>query len=328
MNPKVSILVPVYKSSAYIEKCAESLLNQTFEDIEYIFVNDATPDDSIEKLKNIIEKYPNRKNKIRIIDHLSNRGSAATKNSAIDASNGDYLSFVDSDDYIEPEMIEVLYNKALEKNADVVVSNLIIEFDNKSFIFDDKIYDKPEDNFIHMMLHKQTSSSMCNKLVKSSLYKRIDCRVPDNLNYCEDWHIMTRIYFLANKIVKTNQAFYHYIQYNSGSITKSKNRMHFKNIIQFWQLLDNFLKEQNIFEKYKLLIELPKVESKVLLMFGTNSSQLRKEYANMFLLEEKHCIKQFKRGEKLMLILIRYKQFWLAQTFRNYLVFKNRNRFS
>ena len=328
MNPKVSILVPVYKSSAYIEKCAISLLNQTFEDIEYIFVNDATPDDSIEKLKRIIEQYPNRKNKIEIINHLSNRGSAAAKNSAIDASNGDYLSFVDSDDYIEPEMIEVLLNKALEEDADVVVSNLIIEFENKSFIFNDIIYDKPEDNFIHMMLHKETSSSMCNKLVKSSFYKRIDCRVPDNLNYCEDWHIMTRVYFFANKIVKTNQALYHYIQHNANSITKSIDRMHFENIIQFWNLLEDFLKEQNILIKYQKSIELLKVESKIRLMFGTHSSQLRKEYANIFLAEETHCIKRFKRGEKLMLILIRHKQFWLAQAFRNYLVFKNRNKFS
>jgi len=324
MIPKVSILVPVYKTSAYIEKCAISLFNQTFEDIEYIFVNDATPDDSIEKLQKIIEQYPNRKNKIRIINHPTNRGSAAAKNSAIDASNGYFISFVDSDDYIEPEMVEVLYNKAIEEDADVVVSNLIIEFENKSVIFNDRIYDKSEDNFIHMILHKETSSSMCNKLVKSSLYKRFDCRVPENLNYCEDWHIMTRIYYFANKTVKTDQAFYHYIQHNTNSITRIINRMHFENLIQFWMLLDSFLIEQNLFERYQKLIEFPKLQSKVQLLFGTNSSQLRKEYGNMFHTEEKHCIKQLRLGEKLMLFLIRHKQFWLTQIFRSYLLIKNK----
>lgn len=324
MTPKVSILIPVYKASAYIEKCAISLFNQTFEDIEYIFINDATPDDSIERLQKIIEQYPNRKDKIKVISHPINKGSAAAKNSAIDAANGYYICFVDSDDYIEPEMIEVLYNKAIEEDADVVVSNLIIEYKNRTSVFDDHVYDKSEDNFIHMILHKETSSSMCNKLVKSSLYKQFDCRVPDNLNYCEDWHIMTRIYYFANKIVKTDQVFYHYIQHNTSSITKTINRMHFENIILFWQLLDNFLVEHNIFEKYREQISLTKLHSKVQLMLGTNNSKLRKEYANIFYLEEKHCIKELRPGEKLMLFFVRHKQFWLSQLFRHFLLIKNK----
>ncbi|HLP05773.1 MAG TPA: glycosyltransferase family 2 protein [Paludibacter sp.] len=325
MNPKVSILVPVYKASAFIEKCATSLFNQTFADIEYVFVNDATPDDSIGKLQEIIERYPNRKNNTRIINHQTNRGSAASKSSAIEAANGDYISFVDSDDYIDAEMIEAMYNKALKENADVVVCNMIIEFENNSVVFNDLIFDKPEDNFLNMILHDKTSSSMCNKLIKSPLYKQPDCKIPENLNYCEDWHIMTRIYYFSNKIVKTDRAFYHYIQYNSGSITKTINRMHFENIMLFWKLFDDFIKEQNIVGKYQQLIELPKLQSKVRLLLGTNSIQLRKEFANIFKTEELHCAKQLRRGEKLMLFLVRHKQFRLSQVLRFYLLAKNRN---
>lgn len=324
MIPKVSILIAIYNVSEYIEKCAHSLFNQTFTDIEYIFVNDGSLDTSIEKLLNVIEQYPERKNQIKIFHHLINKGSAAAKNTAIDNSTGCYISFVDSDDYIDPEMIEVLYMKAKAENADIVVSDFFIESKKKSIIVCDYISEIKENNFINMIKHEQTSSSMCNKLVKSTLYKRDDCRVTETLNYCEDWHIMTRLFFYANKIVKINQAYYHYIQYNKNSITKTINHMHFENVVQFWELLDTFLKEHNEFEKYKQVIEISKIQSKVRLMIDTQSSKLRKEFANMFHDEETNCISDFKRGEKLMLLLVRYKYFGLAQLFHNFLVLKHK----
>ena len=127
MSAKVSILVPIYNVSTYIEKCANSLFSQTFTDIEYIFVNDATPDDSIEKLQKVIEKYPNRKENITIIQHAENRGLAVARNTAKYAANGDYVLVVDSDDYIEEQMVEILYKKAITDNADIVISDIFIE---------------------------------------------------------------------------------------------------------------------------------------------------------------------------------------------------------
>jgi len=324
MNPKVSILIPVFKTSAFIEKCAKSLFNQTFEDIEYIFVNDATPDDSIEKLQKIIEQFPNRKKQVTIIHHDRNRGLASARNTALNASKGDYISVVDSDDYIEPDMIQTLYNKAIDENADIVVSNLIIEYKDKSFVFDDTIYDNSNDNFLNMILHKDSSSSLCNKLVNSDLYKLSDCRVPENLNYCEDWFVMTRIYFYAKKIVKTEQAFYHYIQHNSNSITKDINRMHFENVLTFWNLLDDFLRKHNQFDNYVDSIALPKAQSKARLMVDTHSKALRKEFADMFLQEEKQCFKVLRFGEKYMLQLVRLKLFRMSQLLHILLVYNNK----
>ncbi|MDP4239584.1 MAG: glycosyltransferase family 2 protein [Bacteroidota bacterium] len=323
MNPKVSILVPVYNVSPFIEKCANSLFEQTFKDIEYIFVNDATPDDSMEKLQKVIFKYPERKDSIKIIHHATNRGLAATRNTALDASTGDFIAVVDSDDFIEPKMIEVLYNNALIENADIVVSDLLIEYPEKIKTVIEYIADNKEENFKNIIQHELISSSLCNKLINRDLYMKADCRVPENLNYCEDWHVMTRLFYFANKIVKVDRAFYHYIVYNSNSITRSKGRMHFENVVLFWSLLDSFLKEHNEFEKYKAAIERPKVQSKVNLMIDTNSSRLRKEFAGIFKEEEKHCLKYFKRGEKLMLLLVRYHLFFLAQLFHTYLVTKN-----
>jgi glycosyltransferase involved in cell wall biosynthesis len=119
----VSILIPVYGVEKYIEKCAHSVFSQTFERIEYVFVDDCTKDGSVDKLQQVLELYPARKSSTRIIKHEKNRGVAAARQTAIDAATGDYLLFVDSDDYIEKNMVELLYKKAFEKNADIFFVN-------------------------------------------------------------------------------------------------------------------------------------------------------------------------------------------------------------
>ena len=322
MNPKVSILVPVYNVSPFIERCAASLFNQTLEDIEYIFVNDATPDDSIEKLQKVIDNYPERKDSIKIIHHSSNLGLAESRNSALESSSGSYIAVVDSDDFIEPDMMEVLYNKAMFEKADIVVCDIIIEFQTRSRIAVDYISGNKEENFKNVIKHDLISSSLCNKLVKRNLYLQEDCRVPENLNYCEDCHVTTRIFYFATNIVKVDQPFYHYVQSNTNAITKTINRMHFENVLRFWKLLDAFLLEHNLYDKYKPIMALPKTQSKVHLLIDTHSSQLRKEFAGMFLEEEKQCIYQFTKGERLMLYLVRYRLFFFAQLFHKYLVLK------
>jgi len=323
MKPKVSILVPVYNVSLFIEKCAESLFNQTLKDIEYIFVNDATPDDSIEKLQKIIDKYPERKDCITILHHSSNRGLAASRNTALKASSGSYIAIVDSDDFIEPDMMEALYTKGIFENADIVVCDFKIEYSKSSKISIEYISDNKEENFKKVILHDLISSSLCNKLVNRNLYMREDCRVPENLNYCEDWHVTVRIFYFATKVVKVNQPFYHYVQYNVNAITKTKNHMHFENVVRFWSLLDDFLREKNLYEQYKPIMAFPKMKAKVRLMIDTNTSQLREEYADIFKDEEKKCISQFTKGERLMLFLVRNRLFFFAQLFHKYLVLKH-----
>lgn len=323
MKAKVSILVPVYNVSAFIEKCAHSLFNQTFSDIEYIFVNDATPDDSIEKLLNVIEQYPQRKNQIKIIEHSENRGLASARNTALNNATGEYISVVDSDDYIEPEMIEVLYNKAIEENADIVISDMLMEHTSKTVYLVDELSDN-NDHFSDIIKNEHSHSFLCNKLISKTLYEREDCRVPEGLNYYEDRHVMSRLFYFANKIVKVNRAFYHYVHYNTQAITKTKNRMHFENVVLFWNLLDEFLIKHNEFDKLQPIIDKAKIESKVRLMIDTHSPELRKEFATIFYEEETRCLNHFKRGEKLMLLFIRYKLFGLAQLFHLYLLQKHK----
>ena len=321
----MSILVPIYNVSNYIERCAKSLFNQTFEDIEFIFVDDATPDDSIEKLIEIIQQYPNRKEQVKIIYHSLNKGLATTRNTAIDASTGNYILVVDSDDYIEPNMIQLLYEKAIIDNADIVVSDFYFEYSNKTIYCSDYLSLNENNHLKDLIGFNNSQAPLWNKLVNSDLYKKKECRVPDGLNYYEDRFTVLRLYYFANKIVKINQAFYHYIKYNDNAITNKIVKMHFENVVTFWNLFDEFLKEHNEYEKYKPYLALPKIQSKVRLMIGTNSASLRIEYAEIFAEEELVCIKSFRRGERIMLWLIRNKHFDLAQWFHDLLVWKNKS---
>ena len=104
----ISILVPIYSVEQYIERCAKSLFEQTYTDIEYIFVNDCSPDRSIDILKETILKYPKRKNYVKIINHDVNRGLSAARNTAVENAIGDFILHVDSDDYLEMDAIEKL----------------------------------------------------------------------------------------------------------------------------------------------------------------------------------------------------------------------------
>ena len=119
--PKVSVVVPIYNVEAYIEKCANSLFLQTLDDMEYIFVNDCTKDNSMQVLNDVIKRFPNRKNQIKIINHQTNKGLPQARKSGIEASTGEYIIHCDSDDWIDLNLYEKMYNKAIEEKSDLVV---------------------------------------------------------------------------------------------------------------------------------------------------------------------------------------------------------------
>ncbi|MEI8273801.1 MAG: glycosyltransferase family 2 protein, partial [Paludibacter sp.] len=224
MNPKVSILVPVYNVSKYIERCARSLFEQTFQDIEYIFVDDASSDNSIDLLNNVLLDYPIRQKQVSILNNKKNQGVGISRNIAIDFSKGEYIAFIDSDDYIESNTIEVLYNFSVLENADIVVFDMEIECNHHKEIISDKILVHKEEN-LKNILTEEISHNLCNKFVRSRLYKMNECRIPNGLNYHEDFYVCVRLFFYAEIIKKIDKVFYHYVYTNSVSITKRMSKM-------------------------------------------------------------------------------------------------------
>jgi len=313
MIPQVSILVPIYNVSQYIERCAHSLFRQTFQHIEYIFVNDATPDDSIEKLQKVIECYPNRQKQVKVIHNTVNQGIGESRNTAINNSEGKYLLFVDSDDYIESNMVEQLYDKIETKQADIAVCDFFIENKKKSVVGIDEVFNGVEERLSNIL--KTTSTYTWNKLVRKDLYYHKDFKMPKGLRYCEDISLVVQLYFLTDKVVKVNKPLYHYVNYNFSSITATRNRMHFECAISVWNLVESLFQEHKQYNKYKDTLDFLKVNHKANMMLATNSYSLRKEYAVLWYAEETRCFNQLKRGRKIITYCIRHRLFALAQVY-------------
>ena len=130
MKPKISVIVPIYNVEEYLEKCLDSLVNQTLKDIEIILINDGSPDNSEAIVKKYLKKY-----KEKIIYHKKeNEGQGIARNYGIKLAKGEFISFVDSDDYIDLTMLEKLYNKAIKENSDIVSSVGFIEVKNHAVL--------------------------------------------------------------------------------------------------------------------------------------------------------------------------------------------------
>lgn len=214
---KVSICVPVYGVEKYIERCAISIFEQTYTNLECIFVNDCTKDNSIKILYNIIERYPQRREKIRIIQHDCNRGLAAARNTALEAASGDYILHVDSDDYLEKEAVQLMIEEAIRTDSDIVTcsyrvlkKNHIQEFLPKH-IPADKIFDE--------ILERNIPVFIWGRLIRRSLYKDNCIKVEEGANMGEDYQAITRLFFYAKKISFVDKILVNYDCENQSSYT-------------------------------------------------------------------------------------------------------------
>lgn len=325
--PKVSFLVPVYNVSAYIGRCARSLFEQTFDDIEYIFVNDCTPDDSMERLEAVMAQYPERAGQVKIINHVSNQGLAVARKTAVLAATGDYVCCVDSDDYVDADMVQRMYQRAVEEEADIVVADYWDEYPRQTVLCADLVSPSMEENRVNVLTcGKEVSPSLWNKMIRRQLWLHANAFAPEGLSYCEDRHVVTRLYYAARKIAKVDAAFYHYMHSNEHAITRGKNARHFEDVMLFWKLMDDFLAGHGLAEKYRERIEASKTEHKVKLIVEVDSYAVRKKYAFLFREFEMNYIRLFRRGERIMLFLVHHKLFACAHLFDELLKYKNRHK--
>lgn len=221
--PKVSVIIPVYKVESYIERCARSLFEQTLDEIEYIFVNDCTPDKSIEMLEGILEEYPHRKHQVRFLHHDKNKGLTSTRNTGLAVATGEYIAHCDSDDWVEPNMYETLYNKAKEEKADVVYSDIKMIYKEKEEIYHSAEY---RTNKFELIQNYIASTWTCLVLVmaKRSLYSDYKLKSPTHLSYCEDFWLAVRLMHYAKKVSYVPEAFYNYNRMNETSIVHTLNK--------------------------------------------------------------------------------------------------------
>lgn len=246
MQPKVSVIIPVYKTEKYIEKCVTSLFDQTLDSIEYIFIDDCSPDHSIDLMLKVLEKYPNRKNQVKIIIHNVNLGVSKTRQDGVDIATGEYIIHCDPDDWIERDMYENLYQKAKSSDAEIVIANYIEEYENHSF----KIRNLPcgsKREWFHKAVLNKFHMGLWNKLVKSSLAKIIS--FPTNVNLWEDMSIMLPMMLMATSIQYIDAYSYHYTINNQNSITHGDIRNNSLSQINATRFIEHFMRHNNLMEE-------------------------------------------------------------------------------
>jgi glycosyltransferase involved in cell wall biosynthesis len=242
MVPKVSIIIPVYGVEKYIEQCAHSLFNQTFQDIEFIFVDDCTKDNSISILQRVILDYPNRKRQISIIRKEKNEGLPQARLTGLKKSTGEYIIHIDSDDWVEHSMIELLYNEAKKNDQDIVWCDYYVNYQTSQQYINTYIENKTKTNIIKVLLSGKLHGGVWNKLVKKSIYARTFFPVA---NQREDLVITVQNIFKATRIECIPHALYHY-RLHDASLTFDKERQ-IKRVNEIYEnsvIIIQFLAEQ------------------------------------------------------------------------------------
>lgn len=239
--PKISVLIPVYNVEKYIKRCIDSIISQSFKDIEIICVNDASTDNSLE----IIKDYQKKDNRIIIIDKKQNEGVMMARKDGYKNASGEYFFFGDSDDYLPSDTLSILFEAAQKNNSDITVGNYIYSTGSKSIYFNrgEKCADTI-DQFKKQILDNVTPS-LAGNLFKRSLFENIEYETFYNQSYSEDRILLTQILENAKSIKGINKDCYVYCQNNESITRKEPSVKSQKNQIFSWNWSWNFAIERN-----------------------------------------------------------------------------------
>lgn len=262
---KISIIVPVYNVEKYLPKCLDSLINQTYKNLEIICVNDGSEDSSAD----ILNRYAEQDNRFVIINK-ENEGVSLARNKALEAVSGEYIMFVDSDDWIDIYTCELAINKALQQKADVVFWTYIREFSNVSLqknIFDeseiifeqkeieDKLYRRAFGLIGKELSHPGNADALCTiwgKLYKTSIVRDNKIYFYDimEIGTYEDGLFNLNIWSFVNKAVYMNVGLYHYRKDNEQSVTTAYKQNLFIQWQRLFSVMNEIIKKNNLDSKF------------------------------------------------------------------------------
>lgn len=220
---KVSVIIPVYNGEEYLEKCLDSVKNQILQDIEIICVDDGSTDGSLE----IINRYARQDSRFKVI-HKENGGLVSARKAGIALASGQYVGYVDSDDWIEPKMYQVLYRTAVENHADLVSSGYFFEgnyitehYDGVGEgLYDESRMDYLRENAIYDSAAEDVGlrGSLCCKLFRTELFRTVQQEISEKLSFSEDKVCVLSYVLQCSRVYVLKQAFYHYIAHPSSMV--------------------------------------------------------------------------------------------------------------
>lgn len=245
---KVSVIVPVYKAESYLHKCIDSILQQSFRDFELILVDDGSPDAS----GRICDEYAKIDQRVSVV-HKSNGGVSSARQKGLNMAKGDYVIFVDSDDWVEPDYLSELYNKALRESADMVICDFYeIERGEKNRV---------DCSFEFVSSDELVKSLFCgfrcfcmNKLVRRSAFTDNSIEFPLDISIGEDMYVMVSLFKAGIIPVYLNRALYNYtIDVNANSLSRNFSLNHYRDTLRMLDLFRKLMKEHiyyNVCEDY------------------------------------------------------------------------------
>ena len=232
---KVSVIVPIYNVEKYISACARSLFEQTFKDVEYIFVNDCATDHSLEILKDVAAHYalPH----CQFISHEHNRGSGAARLTGMEHASGDFVMFVDSDDLVPANAVETLVRRQAETGADMV-DGATDSFAEDAF-FDRQLPFKGPHFVERLIIGNTVPHHVWGRLIRRSVFTDHDIHFTEGVNQAEDYSVIPRVAYYASR-AWTDTVVYHYRVDRSGSFTDGISPKHLRSFLKANQIITSF----------------------------------------------------------------------------------------
>lgn len=239
----VSILVPIYGVEKYIERCIVNLMEQSYDNLEYIFIDDCGNDQSMDILYETLSRYPNRVSNVHIIKHEKNRGLAAARNTAVAAAKGDFIMHVDSDDWTDKVIVEKCVEHQLKTNADIVFTDILTIYANYSIV-----EQWPDANSnIDLCLGQLQSKNRWNmwaQMIRRALYINNGIEVKEGCNMGEDFHTAPRLSYYAQCIAYVHEPLYFHDRSNENSYSNNFKESHYIQKIEGCGVLIDFFKNK------------------------------------------------------------------------------------
>ena len=295
--------MPIYKVEHYLEKTLDSIFTQTYQNIYYVFVNDDSPDNSLQVLKDTISRYGIDKSRYTIINHEQNEGIAVSRTDCIANAKGDYIFFVVSDDWIEKDTVEQMVMATKEGSVDIIGCDFIKDFISGDTKYYHEEYGKTCRENMYKCLNYDIGTVLWKLLIRRCLFDNF--KITPHVDIVEDYIMSIKLYYYANSFFAIPNAFYHYVQYNQARVslqTLWSVNMHIKGV----QEVEQFCRDKGLYDDYvhnQLLLRKFNIKSN----FVLNKHLLDGKSYRMTFPEAKgiwHCM-HYSRKEQL--------KFWLAE---------------
>lgn len=247
---KISVLVPVYGVEKYIGRCAESLFGQTYKDIEFVFVDDCSPDRSAEILRSVVARHPEVEGRVRIIRHERNGGLAAARRTALAAATGDCVLHIDSDDYLPPQAVETLAGRMEATGADMVDGAWLRVMPDGSTSLMPPCRVARKERYLAMMLCQNVvAHNLCGRLIRRSIYTANGIDNVPGVDNAEDYSVTPRLLFYSSRAF-VDDVVYCYSDENASSYTHTVSLRNLRSYLMACRVVLDFFTKRDTERRY------------------------------------------------------------------------------